>query len=177
MGPLLSSRNMRLKQLPEIIHLPVELDAAMNALTTKGLQQNPSVEANAVICFDGKFSLKNKALGSSNSSTTDHKGVNGVGAYHSHPRNSIIDAGDFMKMLGVDRKTENFSLVDGSAGKRSALFKTVDSPTILTADINKAVVKQSGMGLHDAIVEIARCAFMGYYEGRGLVLYRVYPKS
>ena len=185
MGPLLGSRHMRLKQLPEIISLPVELDAAMNELTTKGLREKTSasgldlgVEANAVICYvDGKFSLENKALGSRGSSTTNHKGVNGVGAYHSHPGNNIIDAGDFMKMLELDRKTENFSLVDGSGGKRSALFKTVDSPTILTTDITGALDKVSGMGLHDAIVEIARCAFMGYYEGRGLVLYRVYPKS
>jgi hypothetical protein len=181
MNALLFSRRMSLAQLPPVINIPPELDEAMREFTTKGLQQNPKAEANAVICHDGsKFYLVNMAFGSKDASSTDHKGVAGVGTYHSHPENSRIDVGDFMKMLEKDRRNENFSLVDGSGERRSALFKTVDSPTMFTSDIQKAqesYKKKHAYDSADQIVEVARCAFMGYYEGRGRILYRVYPRS
>lgn len=185
MNPLLFSRRMSLNQLPSVINIPAELDEAMRGFTTKGLQKTPSVEANAVVCYDGsKFYLENKATGSTNASAaTTHAGVAGVGAYHSHPGNSRIDVGDFKQMLDRDRRNENFSLVDGSAERRSALFKTIDSPTMVTSDILEALKaqeryeKKHTYDSADEIVEVARCAFMGYYEGRGRTLYRVYPRS
>jgi hypothetical protein len=188
LDPLRFSKGMRLGQLPAVIEIPGYLNDAIRELTTKGLQQKPrGVEANALICFDGqKYYLGNKALGSHNASTTDHDLGDRVGVYHSHPEGSVIDVADFNQMLRPDRSIENFSLVDGAGERRSALFRTVDSPTRLTG---QTLSTQGGYekdhppgynarkGEHDEILDVARRASMGYYEGRGTVLYRVYPKS
>jgi len=51
---------------------------------------------------------------------------------------------------------------------------------MFTSDIQKAQDDYKPKRVYDPadeIVETARCAFMGYYEGRGRILYRVYPAS
>jgi len=199
MSPLLSSRLTPLAQMPLVIHLPPELDNAIRKCTTYGLEQDPGMsikvkdivlnkigfEANGVIRYkEGRFDIYPWATGSSNSSGVDHAGTNGVGTYHSHPGGSPIDVPDLRAMFNRDRSTENFSIVDGYGDRRTALFKTADSPKIPPNDTVNAQYKKKHPATYnwrkdavDEIVETARRAYMAYYEGRGCILYRVYPKE
>jgi hypothetical protein len=172
--PLRLSRTMRLNQLPSVIDIPDQLSALMTQLKKNGLSQKIPVEACALVCYDGEsFSLGDKSFGSKNScgSGTDHKGDTRIGFFHTHPKSTPIDVNDLNMMLDQNRVIENFSLVEGADGSRSALFRTVDSPTMITPKVQTAEQKKP-----NDIVEAARITIMGYYQGTGTTLRRVYPK-
>lgn len=182
MDPLRYSRLMHLNELPAVIEIPANLDDEIRKTTTEGLQEQVSVERNCLVCFDGeKFYLGTKSWGGPNVSTTEHKLPDRVGLYHSHPKGSVIDMGDFNQMFEPDRAIENFSLVDGFGDRRTALFKTAETPRSKTDKVMGREKKHTPNFTRQAelneIIDLARLASMGFYEGRGKILYRVYPKS
>lgn len=171
MDALQFSRMMQLNRLPRVIDIPDYLIKEIRDLLQKGQKEHPPAELNALVCYNGRYYLGNPALQSGNASTTDHNLSDRVGLVHSHPKNSSIDVNDFNQMLEPDRRIENFSMVIGANGSLSALFKTIESATKSTGEMKMAQQKYS-----QSVPDVARCAFMGYYEGAGTLLTRVYPK-